>query len=92
MALKAGRVLDFDSSLAAAMETAMGEEWLAVRGEPMPQQGRDDRRIMFAAVARGLFTFLDQNEDALITGITLRSTSGSITDTSWRVVQLELDL
>lgn len=92
MALKAGRVLDFDGSLAEAMEVAMREEWQAVKGVPLPDQGRDDRRVLFAAVARGLFAFLKAHEDGLATGITLRNTGGTPVDTAWRVVQLELDL
>jgi acetylornithine deacetylase/succinyl-diaminopimelate desuccinylase-like protein len=65
---------------------------IAVKGVPLPDQGRDDRRVLFAAVARGLFAFLKAHEDGLATGITLRNTGGTPVDTAWRVVQLELDL
>ena len=91
MALKAGRVADFGGSLAAAMEQAMSAEWLAVKGVPLPNQGVEDRRLLFVAVARGLFTYLKANEDSLMTGITLRDTVGG-TDRSFDVRQLELNL
>ena len=91
MALKAGRVADFGGSLAAAMEQAMTQEWLAVKGVPLPNQGVEDRRLLFVAVARGLFTYLKANEDLLMTRITLRSTLGG-TDDAFDVRQLELNL
>lgn len=90
MALKAGRVGDFGGSLAAAMETAMADEWLAVKGVPLPNMGVDDRRLLFVAVARGLFNYLKANEDLLMTQITLRD-AVSFSE-QFDVTQLELNL
>ena len=90
MALKAGSVASFGGSLAAAMETAMAQEWQVVKGVPLPNMGVDDRRLLFVAVARGLFTYLKANEDLLMTQITLRDSLAF--DETFEVRQLELNL
>ncbi|BCT67369.1 hypothetical protein [Nitrosospira sp. NRS527] len=92
MALKAGSVADFSSSLAAAMEQAMKTEWQAVKGVALPNQGEEDRRLLFVAIARGLFDFLKEHEDEFITNITLREPGASGTDENFLVTQLELNL
>lgn len=91
MALKAGTVASFGSSLAEAMDNAMKQEWQAVKGVPLPSQGEEDRRLLFAAISQGIFIFLKAHEDDLINKITLDDTGvGSPID--YDVTQLELNL
>lgn len=91
MALKAGTVASFGSSLAEAMDNAMKQEWQAVKGVSLPSQGEEDRRLLFAAIAQGIFVFLKAHEDDLINKITLEDTGiGSPID--YDVTQLELNL
>ena len=92
MALKAGSVADFGNSLAAAMEDAMQDEWQAVKGVPLPGQGEEDRRLLFVAIARGLFVFLKAHENEFMTDITLREPGVGGTDENLLVTQLELNL
>jgi hypothetical protein len=92
MALKPGRVSDFGDSLAEAMELAMKEEWQAVKGFALPDQGSEDRRLLFVAFARGLFRYLKQHEDELITRATLREDIPMGTDEVFLFTQLELNL
>jgi hypothetical protein len=91
MAMKAGTVSSFPNSLAEAMENAMKQEWQAVKGVPLPEQGEEDRRLLFAAIAQGIFVYLKANEDELINNITLLD-PGSGSDKRYNVTQLELDL
>ena len=97
MTLKAGSVANipdsFVDSLAEAMENAMKKEWQAVKGVdvPFPSEGEQDRRLLFAAIAQGLFVFLKANEGALMTNISLEDVSLGSTKT-YDVTQLELDL
>jgi len=79
-ALKAGTVANFASSLAAYIDQAMKNEWLAVKGEPLPtgDQGADDRKILFAAIAQGVLKFLADHRDDLIT--TDESGDGGLTN------------
>jgi hypothetical protein len=68
-ALKGGTVDNFASSLASYIDKAMQNEWQAVKGEPLPtgDQGADDRKILFAAIAQGVLKFLVDHRDDLIT-------------------------
>jgi hypothetical protein len=90
MALKPGSVADFGGSLAAAMETAMANEWQAVKGVPLPDMGVQDRRLLFVAIARGLFTFLKDHENELISEVRLEQ--GGTFAEEYDVTQLELNL
>ena len=92
MALKAGSVADFGNSLAAAMEDAMQDEWQAVKGVPLPGQGEEDRRLLFVAIARGLFVYLKAHENEFMVDITLREPGVGGTDENLLVTQLELNL
>jgi len=75
--LKAGTVDDFTSSLASYMDTAMKNEWLAVKGESLPEQGAADRQILFAAIAQGVMKFLADHLGDLVT--TEESGDGGVT-------------
>ena len=69
----------------------MKREWEAVKGVDLPNEGQQDRRLLFAAIAQGLFVFLKANEDALMTNIRLQEVGISSTKT-YDVTQLELNL
>ncbi len=64
MAIKAGTVSDFGSSMAEAMESALKEEYQAVKGEAMPTMGEDDRRMLLCGIAQGVVRYLKDNLDA----------------------------
>ena len=64
MALKAGTVADIAGSMALAMENAMEALWQAEKGEPLPEAGSEDRRLLFAAIAQGVVRHLADNPDA----------------------------
>lgn len=67
--LKAGTVDNLASSLALYIDTAMNNEWQAVKGEPLPgdDQGAQDRQILFAAIAQGVLKFLADHVGDLVT-------------------------
>jgi hypothetical protein len=91
MALKAGTVASFAGSLAEAMDNAMKTEWQAVKGAPLPSQGEEDRRLLFAAISQGLFVFLKAHEDDLMNNITIEDV-GIGSPKNYDVTQLELNL
>jgi len=70
MALKAGHVVDFEGSLAQAIENAMKAEWQAVKGEPMPDTDPTDRRILLLAIARGVLGYLEDHQADAVNSIT----------------------
>lgn len=67
--LKAGTLDDFAASLAEYIDTAMHNEWHAVKGVPLPDEapGAQDRKILFAAVAQGVLHFLFDHLGDLVT-------------------------
>jgi hypothetical protein len=74
--LKAGSVTDFSDSMAAAIEAAMQEEWEIARGTPMPSgPGDTDRKVMFAAVAKGVLRYLYTHRTDLVTNSVASGTS-----------------
>jgi hypothetical protein len=64
MAIKAGTVVDFAGSMAAAMEDALKAEYQNVKGETLPDQGLEDRRMLLVAIAQGITRYLKSNVDA----------------------------
>lgn len=83
----------FPGSLAEAIDNAMKAEWQAAKGVPLPNEGQDDRRLLFAAIAQGLFNYLRTNQNELINNITIdNSGSGGGSSGNYEVTQLELNL
>lgn len=77
MSMKAGTVADFGSSMAAAMEVALEREYQALKGQPLPDTGADDRRMLFAAIAQGVVRHLKDNLDSFnVSVVTHQTTSG----------------
>ena len=59
------------SELADAMVAQLDEAWQIVKGEPFPGGSRDDARIMFLAIARGLLIYMEQHQNDTVSSITL---------------------
>ena len=69
-ALKAGSFDDLADSMAGAIDTAMEEEWLLAKDQPLPEGlGQEDRRILFAAVAKGVLRYLHAHRADLVTNV-----------------------
>lgn len=65
--LKAGRYEDIAGSMAELIEAAMQDEWSRYHAESLPEQGREDRLIMFKAVARGVLGYLQAHQGDILT-------------------------
>ncbi len=77
MALKPGSVNDMTNSMAQKIADYMESEWLvAYPGDKLPSQGRLDRNVLFAAIAKGVLGYLHQNLDSLETTIVKDTASG----------------
>jgi hypothetical protein len=59
------------NDLANAMVDQLDEAWKAVKGEDFPGGSRDDAKIMFLAVARGLLIYMEQHQNDTIKTIAL---------------------
>lgn len=89
MALKGGHVSDFDGSLAASIEQALADEWQAVKGQALPGDGRDDRRMLFVAIAQGVLRYLKAHQNDMLGSITLDPGGGPVANA---VTALELEV
>jgi hypothetical protein len=58
------------------MEGAMEEEWRVAKGVPLPGVGLEDRRLLFAAIARGVLAYLKTNQNGIFKTITFEDISG----------------
>jgi hypothetical protein len=93
MTMKPGTVTPtqaFNSSLAERIEHAFMAELLAVKGEPPPKIGVDERRMLFAAIAQGIVAFLRDQESAFT--VAVEGASGVTASVSVQAPQLTIAL
>lgn len=76
--LHAGSYDDADGAdtMAAAIAAAMDEEWQRAKGQPLGELGREDRRILFAAVAKGVLRYLHAHRGDVATTVEKDHPSG----------------
>jgi hypothetical protein len=78
-------------SMAKAMDDAMADVYQKVKGTALPDQGKDDRRILFCAIARGLLSYLQQHENDIMTSIRI-NTGGPAIDENVTALTLNVTL
>ena len=76
--------------LTDAIDEAFREEWARDHPNPLPEAGSQDRRLLFAAVARGLLTYLRDNSDEIFETITLRAEGAD--ERTYTVTETDLDI
>lgn len=82
--------VDLGQSLAGAIESAFDEAWRDVNQEGPPMSGKEDRRILYVAVARGVLSYLKKHAaDGFVVDVeadqkagTTIASSGETTSTS----------
>lgn len=75
--LVTGTANDLGDSMAAAIDAAMQEEWNLAYGAPLPGgAGELDRKILFAAVAKGVLRYLHAHQADLVTDVVHDTASG----------------
>ena len=50
--------LALQQSMALAIEAALNDMFQKVKGTPVPEVGKEDRRLLFVAVSRGVLQYL----------------------------------
>ena len=58
---KPGTMTSFSKSMAHAIEIEYEAIWNSLKEEPLPNEGREDRRMLFVAIARGVMRHLEDN-------------------------------
>lgn len=83
--LKAGTLDDFDNSMAACIEKVMDRLWRERYRTDLPAATRDDRRILYVAIAQGIIKHLQDNaEDAFDVDVEVVQTDDSWVKSSGR--------
>jgi hypothetical protein len=83
MPLRTGELTD-------RIEAAFADEWARQKPTPLPGAGAAERRMLFAAVARGVLTYLDEKDGEIFRSISLGKSGGDTT--RWDIVDTELDV
>jgi hypothetical protein len=65
MTMHAGTVAHFGGSMAEAIDQAFAAELLALKGTPLPDASKDERQMLFAAIAQGVLAYLHANQSDL---------------------------
>lgn len=77
------------SELTSEMQEAFKVEWRNAKGSEAPEMGGDERRMMFAAISRGLLKYLNSHQDDFITSITFQEGDEQIDHS---VIAAQLDI
>lgn len=100
MTLKPGTVGQFSAnSLAEAIESSFAAELRASKNQALPAIQVEDRRLLFAAIAQGVLTFLARNDSNMVVDVntgggvlnrpvsvdapTLSASGGTVTGSGW---------
>jgi hypothetical protein len=59
-----------------AIEAAYKLEWSKKKPNPLPDAGRDDRRLIFAGVARGVLQYLHDHQNEFLTTLKIQDENG----------------
>jgi hypothetical protein len=57
------------NSMADRIDQAMQAAWQTAFGQPLPDQGKRDRQVLFVAIANGVLGYLHDNLAALETTV-----------------------
>jgi hypothetical protein len=77
--------------LTNAIETAFATEWAARKGGSPPEAGKQDRQLMFAAVARGVLEYLAGTTE-IISHLTVNVSGGSAVEYDVTKTQMNIEL
>jgi len=84
MKLKPGTQDDFEASMAASMEQAFERVWQERMKRTLPEDSRDDRRMLFIAIAQGVIRHLQENAaDAFDVNVNVEQTVNGQDGGSW---------
>jgi hypothetical protein len=78
------------TELTEAIVDAMGTEWQNAKGTPLPAAGLEDRRILFAAVARGLLTYLEVKQERALKKLDLEDSGGDVRSYTVRATDFDI--
>jgi hypothetical protein len=80
----------FEDCMAEAIEQEMESVFKNVKGMDLPLSGKEDRKMLFVAISRGILKYLQNNQGAFLKTITLEDLNNNVFTA--KVKGLELDI
>jgi hypothetical protein len=80
----------FAKSMAGTIENEMESIFENIKGTKLPLTGREDRKMLFVAISRGILRYLHDNPD-FINSITLEDPNDNSVSTG-SVIGMDLDI
>ncbi len=71
--------LALQDTMANAIEEAMADIFGKVKKVPLPDAGKDDRRILFVAIARGILKYLKDHQSDIRASVQVTTAPGTFT-------------
>src|SRR5262245_14230084 len=69
-------------TLANAIEEEMADVFQKIKKITLPEVGKDERRLLFVAIARGVLKYLEAHQHDVLASVTISHTTGpSVTHT-----------
>src|SRR5438105_15687750 len=78
-------------SMAKAMDDAMVDAYQKLKGSALPDKGKEDRRMLFVAIAKGLLSYLRSHENDMIAAINLTPVGGSALNVTINSVSMNIN-
>ena len=73
-----------------AIEAAYEKEWAKAKPNPLPATGKDDRRLLFAGIARGVLEYLAGNPTEFLSSIQTKDPTG--VQTTFQVIETDFNI
>ncbi len=82
-----GKIDNVNGSMIEAIENQMASLFVQVKGTNIPDIGKEDRRILFAAIARGVLQYLKDNQNLIKINLNIQQDP-----TTFEIVQSSVNL
>jgi hypothetical protein len=66
------------NSMAQAIETEMNHYHQFLKGQPLPATSKDERRMLFVSIARGVLGYLRDHQNVIAAQVNLQSGAGTV--------------
>jgi len=68
-----------ESTMAEAIEEAMADLFEKVKNVSLPETGKDDRRLLFVAISRGILKYLNDHQGEIRASVQINAATGTFT-------------
>jgi hypothetical protein len=63
-------------TMAEAMEEEMADLFQMLKGKTLPEIGKEERRLLFVAISRGVLKYLEAHQSDVLTSVTINHATG----------------